>query len=69
MNSPPIEWTLGIGYLAILDYLRSHGEPDGDTASECVRSVVMTTQGGKTMFSLAWLAFAVWFWRHILKGT
>lgn len=37
MQSPPAEWVLGIGYLAVLDYLRARGEADGNTLSECTR--------------------------------
>ena len=37
MHSPPLEWTLDIARLGILDVIRDRGEPDGDTLSECIR--------------------------------
>ena len=56
MRSPRAEWSLGIGYLALVDILRDRGEPDGDTLSEVTREVfrVHTPRG-----RLTWLAFLV----------
>lgn len=39
MQSPPIEWALGIAYLGVIDVLRDRGEPDGDTLSEVLRDL------------------------------
>jgi hypothetical protein len=68
MQSPPMEWALGIGYLAIIDYIRDQGEPDGDTLSECIRHAFqIDKRGGR----LAWAGFLVGggliLHRHIVK--
>lgn len=67
MQSPPIEWTLGIGYLGALDYLRSRGEADADTFSEVVRDFVERIPHGELVFTVALAGGALWFRRHILK--
>lgn len=67
MQSPPMEWTLGIGYLAALDYLRSRGEADHDTLSEVVRNGVRRVPHGEAVFTVALLGGTVWFHRHIVK--
>ena len=67
MQSPPLEWTLGIGYLAILDYLRSRGEADDDTLSEVVRNTVRRHPRGEQAFTVALIAGAYALRRHILK--
>lgn len=70
MRSPRAEWSLGIGYLVLVDILRDRGEPDGDTLSEVTREVfrVHTPRG-----RLAWLAVLVGggalLDRHICKET
>ena len=70
MQSPPIEWGLGITYLAVLDVLRDHGEPDGDTLSEVIRtSFAVHTTRGRAAFTIALAAGAGLFWRHICKET
>lgn len=70
MQSPPIEWALGIGYLAIVDVLRDRGEPDGDTLSEVVRSTfAVHTPRGRAAFTLALAAGAAVLHRHICKET
>lgn len=39
MQSPPIEWSVWIGSLVLIDYIRAQGEADKDTLSEVVRDV------------------------------
>lgn len=67
MQSPPLEWTLGIGYLAALDYVRSRGEADNDTLSECVRAVVRRHPLGDHIFAAGLAVGAVVLHRHICK--
>lgn len=67
MHSPPIEWTLFVGNLAVVDYLRSRGEADHDTLSEVVRNGVEKVPHGEALFTVAVISGAVWFRRHILR--
>lgn len=67
MKSPGIEWTLGAGYLALLDYIRARGEADGDTASECIRDLIAKHPHGQLLFTGALIAGGVAFHRHITK--
>lgn len=68
MQSPPVEWTLGIGYLAILDVLRDRGEPDGDTLTECLRDAFGTDQpAGRRRLAVAIGGGAVLLYRHLTK--
>ena len=67
MQSPPAEWALGIGYLAVLDYLRSRGEADHDTLSECVRDICAKHPAGFTVFTAVYVAGAYGLWRHIVR--
>lgn len=67
MQSPPIEWALGIGYLAALDVIRDRGEADGDTLSECTRELVRRHRHGHIAFTAALALGAVALHRHILK--
>lgn len=67
MQSPPVEWTIGIGYLALLDYLRSRGEADDDTLSECVRNAVRRHPRGDVAFTVALFVGAELLRRHILR--
>lgn len=64
MQSPPVEWTIGIGYLALLDYLRSRGEADDDTISECLRPWALRHP---VTFAAACVAVPLWFHRHIAR--
>lgn len=66
MQSPPIEWALGIGYLAALDIIRDRGEADGDTISECLREVVAKSPRGELVLALGLVAGSAWFYRHIV---
>jgi hypothetical protein len=68
MNSPPLEWTMGIGYLAVLDYVRSRGDADGDTLSEVVRDAVRRHPRGEQAFTVALFAGAYILRRHILNS-
>lgn len=68
MQSPPAEWALGIGYLAILDYVRSRGEADGDTLSECVREGIARHPAGLAVFTGIYAAGAVVLWRHVVRA-
>lgn len=67
MKSPAVEWTLGIGYLAFLDYVRARGEADGDTASEVVRELVARHPIGRPAFAAVVAAGAYAFHRHIVN--
>ncbi|HET6699528.1 MAG TPA: hypothetical protein VFG88_10605 [Nocardioidaceae bacterium] len=64
MQSPPLEWTMALGYLAALDFLRSRGEADFDTLSECVRP---WAQRHPVAFTAACAVVPVWFWGHIMR--
>lgn len=66
MQSPPVEWSLGIGYLAALDYIRSRGEADHDTLSEVVRNGVARIPHGDLVLAAALAGGSTWFWRHIV---
>lgn len=68
MRSPRAEWSLGIGYLVLVDILRDRGEPDGDTLSEVTREVfrVHTTRGRLTWLT-ALVAGGFLLDRHICK--
>lgn len=67
MQSPRIEWTLGIGYLAIVDYLRAQGDADGDTLSEVVRDLVERHPAGRVAFTAGYTVGAIALWRHICR--
>lgn len=68
MRSPRAEWTLAIGHLALLDYLRARGEADSDTLSECLRELVERTPHGRAIFAAAVGVGAFVFHRHIVRG-
>lgn len=67
MHSPRIEWTLGVGYLAVLDYVRARGEADGDTASEVIRELMDRHPLGRVAFTATYTAGAIALWRHLVK--
>jgi hypothetical protein len=67
MQSPPLEWTLAIGHLAVLDYVRARGEADRDTLSECVRDLIERHPGGRAVFTAVYAAGAVLLYRHICR--
>ena len=67
MQSPPAEWTILIGSLAALDYVRSRGEADHDTLSEVVRNAVYRHDAGPLLFTVALFGGAELLRRHILK--
>lgn len=67
MHSPPIEWTLFVGNLAVVDYIRSRGEADHDTLSEVVRNMVEKIPHGEALFTIAVFSGAVWLRRHIIR--
>lgn len=64
MQSPPVEWTLAIGYLAALDFLRSRGDADDDTISECLRPWATRHPFA---FAAACVAVPLWFHGHITR--
>lgn len=66
MKSPAAEWTLGIGYLAVLDIIRAHGDPDDDTASEVIRGLVARHPHGHRLFAGALLVGSIALYRHIV---
>ena len=65
MQSPRAEWLLGIGHLAVLDYLRARGEPDHDTLSEVTRELVAAHPHGRRLFAATLAAGALVFYKHI----
>lgn len=70
MQSPPVEWALGIAYLGVIDVLRDRGDPDGDTLSEVIRDTFRVhSPGGRSAFTLTLALGAGMFWRHIVKET
>ena len=66
MHSPPLEWSLAVGHLLVLDAIRARGDADLDTASEVVRSLVARHRLGPAIFTTALAGGALWFHRHIL---
>lgn len=66
MHSPPVEWTLWIGTLAAVDWLRSRGEADNDTLSECVRNGVRRHPRGDLLFGVGVYVGAELLRRHIV---
>lgn len=67
MKSPAAEWTLGIAYLAALDYMRARGEADDDTLSEVIRGLVARHPRGSQALAVALAAGSVAFHRHIVN--
>lgn len=68
MHSPPVEWTLGIGHLVMLDMLRDHGEPDGDTLTEVIRGWFhVDTPEGRARLALSIAGGGVLLYRHLVK--
>lgn len=69
MHSPPIEWTVLIGSLAAIDYVRARGEADADTLSEVVRDVVQRHPHGHRIFAVGLTVGGVSLYRHICRPT
>lgn len=67
MKSPPLEWSLAAAYIAALNLLRNHGEPDDDTISENVRILVRKVPFGDLWFTAALFGAAELFRRHIVR--
>jgi hypothetical protein len=67
MQSPSAEWTLAIGHLAVLDYLRARGDADHDTISEVTRNLVARHPRGEAIFTAALIGGALWFHAHIVR--
>ncbi len=68
MQSPPIEWTILIAPLVVLDIVRDHGEPDEDTLSECLRVGFQTdTARGRHILAASIAAGGVLLFRHLTK--
>lgn len=68
MQSPRIEWTLGIGYLAVLDWVRNQGEPDSDTLTEVIREAFGTDHApGRRRLAVTIAAGGVVLYRHLTK--
>lgn len=67
MQSPPMEWTLAIGHLAALDYLRARGDADHDTLSEVIRNIVARIPHGEAAFTAVLIGGVFCFRWHILK--
>lgn len=67
MQSPRAEWTLAIGHLAVLDYLRSRGDADSDTLSEVVREAISRHPSGRAIFAAGYAVGSVVLYRHLTK--
>jgi hypothetical protein len=68
MQSPPLEWALHVAHFGVLDLIRDRGEPDGDTASECLRVLFRVhTASGRVAFAVSLAAGGVLLYRHICK--
>lgn len=68
MRSPAVEWSLAVGHLAVLDWIRDRGEPDRDTLSEVIRETFhVDTPAGRAVFTAVLGLGAVAFHRHICK--
>lgn len=60
--------TAALGLIA-LDYVCDRGEPNGDTASECLRALFRTdTAQGRAAFALSVMVGARWLVPHIVNG-
>lgn len=70
--NPRSEWALIVGgvatWVAVFDYMRNQGEPDGDTLTEVIRDVMYleTRPGRVALITSLSLAGAV-FYRHLTK--
>jgi hypothetical protein len=70
MHSPPIEWALLAGHFIALDLVRDQGEPDGDTASECLRILFrVDTRSGRSALAASLAVVGVGLYRHLAKET
>ena len=67
MQSPPAEWALAIGHLAVLDYLRSRGDADHDTLSEVTRNLVARHPHGRSLFTAALFVGGIALHEHIVR--
>jgi len=68
MQSPPVEWACGIGYLAIVDWIRDRGEPDGDTLTECLRVAFRVHEPrGRAALAATVAAGGLVLYRHLVK--
>jgi hypothetical protein len=71
VQSPSKEWTVIVGSFAFqfaaLDWMRSRGDADFDTFSECVRAGVAKIPHGEVVLAALLAAPAVGFWHHICK--
>lgn len=56
-------WSLAIGGLAFADLALAQGEADGDTLSECVRTIMPAA-----VFVGAWTTLTAWLVPHIVNG-
>lgn len=70
MNSPPLEWAMGIAHLVALDFVRDHGDPDGDTLTEVLRDVFhVDTTTGRRALAVAIGVGGLALYTHLVKGT
>ena len=68
MQSPPIEWALMVAHYGVVDYLRDRGEPDGDTATECLRVLFRVhTPHGRAALATAITGGGLVLYRHLTK--
>lgn len=61
-------WGSVIGFLVWLD-VTFNRRRDGSTLSEATRLVIRVHPRGRHVFAVGWWGFALWFWRHIIKGV
>ena len=68
MQSPRMQWSLALGYIALLDVVLDRGEPDGDTLSEVIRDTFRVhTPRGRVRWRAALVVGGVLLDRHICK--
>lgn len=67
MQSPPLEWSLFVAHIAVLDYLRSRGDADHDTASEVARNLIYRHPRGKAVGTVVYIGGAALLYRHIFR--
>jgi hypothetical protein len=63
-----MEWALGIGHLAVLDWVRDRGEPDEDTLSEVLRAGFHVDRPeGRAALAVTIAAGGAVLYRHLTK--
>ncbi|HET7355541.1 MAG TPA: hypothetical protein VFJ09_02590 [Nocardioidaceae bacterium] len=65
---PAAEWALFAAHVAVVDWLRDRGEPDGDTATEALRvAFAVHRPEGRAALALTLAGGSAWLYRHLCK--